>query len=61
MNEDYCGFSAQQPTPEERYERALWNLTEAQNEVRECERIMATQYAAEQGPPDPEECLEDMG
>lgn len=32
----------------ERYERALWELTRAQAEVRECERLMATEYAQEQ-------------
>lgn len=32
-------------TTEERYERALWELSIAQAEVRECERLMAVEYA----------------
>lgn len=45
----------------EKYERALWELTAAQAEVRECERILAVEYASEQGPPDESEDCSDAG
>lgn len=46
----------------DRYERAVWELSRAQQEHDEAKHALEAElYAADQGPPDPDECQEDMG